>query len=229
MVVFKSQFLVDNLKKIAKRFFVQEHKAFVGVGGHGIRTNQGFSLIELLVSMALFIVVLTMGIGALLVLINANVKAQNTQESVSNIQFALDSMSREIRTGFAFYCSNGVETTGGMNIHRDCNKGTYLSIIEGGKSLTKGVNNRRIAYRFNSSAGSIERKVGTGSWVRLTSPTIDITSMHFNVANSSTKSNDGNSLQPNVTIFIEGVVAGVGDTSSEFMLQTTVTKRVLDL
>ncbi|MCB9818703.1 type II secretion system protein [Candidatus Nomurabacteria bacterium] len=192
-------------------------------------SQKGFSLIELLVSMALFTVVLTMGIGALLVLINANAKAQNTQESVSNIQFALDSMARELRTGFAFYCSSGTETTGDADTHQGCNKGTYLSIIEGGKSLTDGDNNRRIAYRFNSSSGAIERKIGTGSWVRLTNPTVDITNMHFNVSNTARKEDDGNLLQPNVTIFIEGEVAGIGQTGSGFMLQTTITKRVLDL
>jgi len=221
--------LILSLIKRTKMSLVSKSDGALKAVTHRQKISHGFSLIELLVSMALFIVVITMGIGALMVLINANAKAQNTQESVSNIQFALDSMSREIRTGFAFYCSSGTETLGGMEAYQDCNKGTYLSIIEGGKSLTEGTNNRRIAYRFNSSLGAIERKVGNDSWVRLTSPSININNMHFNVTNSATKSDGANSLQPNVTIFIEGVVAGVGDTGSEFMLQTTVTKRVLDI
>ena len=185
-------------------------------------------MIELLVSMALFIVVITMGVGALMVLINANSKAQNINDSVSNIQFALDSMAREIRTGYAYYCSSGTETTGDINVHQDCNKGTYLSIIEGGKSLTHGDDNRRIAYRYNSSDQSIERKIGSGSWIRLTNPDIAVTGMHFNVANSEPKE-DGNELQPNVTIYMSVSVEGVDGTGSSFRLQTTVTKRVLDL
>lgn len=190
--------------------------------------NKGFSLIELLVSMALFIVVITMGVGALLVLINANAKAQNINDSVSNIQFALDSMAREIRTGYAYYCTSGTETTGDINTYQDCNKGSYLSIIEGGKSLTGGANNRRIAYRYNSSDESIERKIGAGNWIRLTNPDIAVTDMHFNVVNSAPKE-AGNSLQPNVTIYMIGTVEGVDGTGSDFRLQTTVTKRVLDL
>lgn len=192
-------------------------------------TKSGFSLIELLVSMALFIVVLTMGVGALLVLINANAKAQNISESVSNIQFALDSMSREIRTGFAYYCSNGTETTGDLSVYQDCDKGTYLSIIEGGKSLTDGNSNRRIAYRYNSSANSIERKIGSGSWVALTNPNISINSMHFNVVGSAPYSVGSDTNQPNVTIYMTGSVSGVDGTASDFTLQTTVTKRTLDL
>ncbi len=222
MFGFNFQIQGSRWQKIAPRFSSSRREI-------SLKNSRGFSLIELLVSMALFIVVLTMGIGALMVLINANAKAQNTQEAVSNIQFALDSMAREIRTGFAYYCSSGTETTGDITIQQDCTKGTYLSIIEGGKSLTDGASNRRIAYRFNSSNGSIERKVGVGSWARLTNPTIDITVMHFNTANTIRKEEGGNLLQPNVTIYVEGVVEGLGNTGSEFMLQTTVTKRVLDL
>lgn len=193
------------------------------------KAQKGFSLIEVLVSMALFIVVLTIGVGALLVLISANSKAQNMQSAVSNIQFALDSMAREIRTGNGYYCSSGTETTGDYLVVQDCNKGTYLSIIEGGKSLSADTVNRRIAYRYNSSAQSVERKVGNGSWVSLTDSSVAITAMHFNVSNSANKEDGGNLLQPNATIYISGMITGVGDTSTEFTLQTTVTQRTLDL
>lgn len=191
--------------------------------------HKGFSLIELLVSMALFIVVLTIGIGALMVLISSNAKAQNMQAAVSNIQFSLDSMSREIRTGYSYYCSNGTETTGDIAVTQDCDKGTYLSLIEGGKSLTGGADNRRIAYRYNSSDQSVERKIGQGAWVRLTDPNVNVTTLYFNVANSASKENGGNLLQPNVTIFLSGEVDGVEKTEASFTLQTTVTSRVLDI
>lgn len=197
---------------------------------HNSSHRRGFSLIELLVSMALFIVVLTIGVGALMVLISSNAKAQNMQAAVSNIQFALDSMSREIRTGYAYYCSTsaGSDIAGDLTEVNDCDKGIYLSIIEGGKSLTQGLNNRRIGYRYNSGDQSVERKIGAGQWVRLTDPNVNVTDMHFNVANSGNKES-GNSLQPNVTIFLRGEVEGLNDTEADFTLQTTVTSRVLDL
>lgn len=193
------------------------------------KEQKGFSLIEVLVSMALFIVVLTIGVGALMVLISANSKAQNMQAAVSNIQFALDSMAREIRTGNGYYCSSGSETTGDYTVVQDCDKGTYLSIIEGGKSLSAGSVNRRIAYRYNASAQSVERKIGNGIWVSLTDSSVAITSMHFNVSNSANREDGGNDLQPNATIYISGMITGVGETSTQFTLQTTVTQRTLDL
>lgn len=202
------------------------------------RSHQsGFTLIELLVSMSLFIVVLTMAVGSLLVLINSNAKAQNMQAAVSNVQFALDSMAREIRTGYSYYCSNGTETTGGIGTVNNCSsKGTYLSIIEGGQSLSQGLSNKRIAFCYDSGSQAVYRKVGSGSgscgsgaWLRLTDPSVQITGMHFSVRNTETKTTGSNSLQPNVTIYIEGEVTGLGETDSSFVLQTTVTQRVLDL
>jgi len=194
------------------------------------KIHQGFSLIELLVSMALFTVVLIIGVGALMVLINANAKAQNIQESVSNIQFALDSMAREIRTGNGYYCTTGTDEASGDHTQvKDCNKGRYLSIVEGGKSLTQGNNNRRIAYRYNATAKAVERKIGNGGWIRLTDPGVTITEMHFNVANSAGRDDLGNTLQPNATIYISGQITGIDDTSTDFTIQTTVTQRTLDL
>jgi hypothetical protein len=186
--------------------------------------------------MGLYIVVLTIGIGALLVLISSNLKAQNIQEAVSNVQFSLDSMAREIRTGHSYYCSNGVPGSipSGSEDISSCSKGSYLSIIEGGESLTEGSGDHRLAYCFAGSA--IWRKLGTGSgscgstgWVRLTSPNISIDAMHFSVNHAGRKLITGDNFQPNVTIFISGTVMGVSDTSSTFTLQTTVTQRVLDL
>lgn len=199
------------------------------------KASAGFSLIELLVSMALFIVVLTIGIGALLVLISTNLKAQNIQDAVGNVQFALDSMAREIRTGYSYYCaSNANVSPGGYSSVSSCNQGTYLSFIEGGESLTGGVNNNRLAYCYASSAiwrkiGSNVSSCGGSGWVRLTSPSVSITDMHFNVGGTDQKLATNDTVQPNVTIYITGTVTGVSNTSSTFNIQTTVTQRLLDL
>jgi hypothetical protein len=75
----------------------------------------------------------------------------------------------------------------------------------------------------------VERKIGNGTWVSLTDSSVAITAMHFNVSNSAPKEDGGNALQPNATIYINGMITGVGETSTEFTLQTTVTQRTLDL
>jgi len=69
-----------------------------------IRKTAGFTLIEMIVSLALFSVVVTISVGSLLILIASNRQLQDEQAVLANLSFALDSMTREIRTGSAYVC-----------------------------------------------------------------------------------------------------------------------------
>ena len=143
-------------------------------------SQSGFTLIELLVSVALFTIVMLLAVGCLLVLVEANARAQNIQQVMTNIRFALDSMTREIHTGRGFYCANS-EIDGDLDqdMVQDCTGGTNLSIVEGGESLTGGADNSRISFRFNSALGRAERRVGNDDWYPLTAPGVTITDMYF--------------------------------------------------
>jgi type II secretory pathway pseudopilin PulG len=193
------------------------------------KSQFGFSLVELLVSLSLFIMVLTTAVGCLLVVIDANARAQNMQTVMTNVSFALDSMTREIRTGSGYYCSGtDIDADLAKDQLRDCINGTYLSIVEGGISITGGQDNSRITYRYNSDEMTVERRVGNNNWYPITAPGVRITSMYFYVTDSR-KPDDGNLLQPAVTIYIEGFAGELKSTESSFALQTTVTKRILDI
>lgn len=187
----------------------------------------GFSLIELLVSLTLFTVVMTMAVSALLVLIDANARAQNMQDAMTNLTFALDSMSREIRTGYGYYCSDSLPDSIDVDSTRDCSQGSGLSIVEGGSSLTEGTGSPRIGYRF--ADGRIERRVGTGSWLALTADDVTVDGMYFTVSGSDTYSSTSDTVQPTVTIFVEGQAGVDPDQATDFSLQTTVTRRTLDI
>lgn len=186
---------------------------------------RGFSLIELLVSMAIFIMVITMAVGALMVLVDSNAKAQNMESAMTNLSFAIDSISREVRTGRGFYCdTSSISASLATDQTRDCSGGTNLSLVEGGISLTGG-GNPRITYRFNSSAGSIDRRVGNGAWLPLTSDDVTITSLSFLVINTDVADN----IQPTVTIFIEGNAGELYEVDTGFSMQASVSKHVIDL
>ncbi len=197
---------------------------------------RGFSLIEVLVSLSIFAVVVTMAVGTLLVLIDANSKAQNTQQSINNVAFALDAMVRDIRTGYYYYCSNNLPNTGGTmfssnnpsDLRRDCVSGaTGLVFTETGGSLT-GVDGGRIGFRHNvvGGRGQIERRLGNGSWQAVTAPEVDIETFEFIVNGTNVGAND---VSPLVTIFIEGQAGTYANVNSSFELQTTVTQQSLDL
>ena len=68
-------------------------------------TIAGFTLIEIIVSMAVFIVVAVIAVGAFLKILDANKQSQALETAMNNADFALDSMSRDLRVGYGYTCS----------------------------------------------------------------------------------------------------------------------------
>ena len=190
---------------------------------------RGFSLIELLVSISIFTIVLTIAVGALLVLIDANARAQSMQQVMTELSFAIDSISREVRTGRGIYCSNSEPSPSlSDDTTNDCNGAVYLSVVEGGESLTAGQSTNRITFHYDSANEQIRRRISDNSWYPLTADDVHITDMFFYVSDSTTgQFND--EVQVNVTIYIEGYVGEKATTDSSFALQTTISRRVMDL
>ena len=185
----------------------------------------GFSLIEVLVSLSIFAVVMTIAVGSLMVLIAANSRSQNMQEAMTNISFALDSMTREIRTGTDYYCiTSGTLPSAGAAV-QDCSDGGALAFNEGGKSLTVNTSNdsRRIKYRLQG--GTIQRSLGNGSYVPITSANINITDLRFYVSGSTR----GDLESPTATIYISGTAGEDASELATFNIQTTVVQQLLDI
>jgi prepilin-type N-terminal cleavage/methylation domain-containing protein len=182
------------------------------------RLQAGFSLIELMVSVGLFTVVMVASVGTLLSLINANQKAQSLKSVINNLEFSIDSMSRTIRTGRLYYCTDSVPSTL-PDTTLDCQNGA-TSIV-----LTDD-HGHRLAYRFAN--GRIERRdVNSGAeWIALSAQEVVIENMRFYVTGST--SGDTDTVQPTVTISIRGHVGAKPTTDSSFNVETTVTQRVLD-
>ena len=177
--------------------------------------HKGFSLIELLVSVGLFTVVMTVSIGTLLALVSANQKAQSMKSVINNLNFALDSMSRTIRTGRTYHCASSIPSQTLPATATDCASGARILV------LTDDHGNR-LAYR--RAGAVIERKVGAGQWIALTAPEVVIDDMLFYVTGTSLSDD----FQPTVTVSIRGHAGTKDTTDSAFNIQTTATQRVLD-
>lgn len=159
-----------------------------------------------------------------MVLIDANSRAQNTQSVMVNVSYALDSMTREIRTGSDFFCgaSDSLPTSGSTS--QDCSSGaTAFSFNEGGQSLTKSASSRRVGFRLAS--GVMERRLGNGDWTAVTSPDINLSELRF-VASGTTRL-DGEA--PTVTVYLKGIAGAGDDLDAEFDIQTTVVQQLLDI
>lgn len=205
----------------------------------------GFTLIEMIVALAVFSVVVTIAVGALLALISTNEQLQSEQSVMTNLSFALDSMAREIRTGTNYYCDAQNNANNNMfdsswdleaNLDQDVddcpagrpvgnNRYQGISFIEGGDSITAGLG-QRITYYHDEDAGTIYRRVGNGGPETIVSSGIYITDAEFYV--SGTDVLPGEESQASVTIYIEAKESADA-TGEPHRIQTSITQRTLDI
>lgn len=90
---------------------------------------RAFTLVEMIVSLAVFSIVAVVALGALVKIVSANRKAQTLQTSITNLNFALETMSRELRTGHWYFCESnmgGADYIGEELRVQECPGGGYL-------------------------------------------------------------------------------------------------------
>ena len=217
------------------------------------KKQSGFTLIEMIVSLGVFSVVITIAVGALLVLIATNQQLQAEQSVMTNLSFALDSMTREIRTGTNYYCVDAVnysqfgpsgvfdnvDIDAGLGQDtNDCFEGNVddrnlqgVAFIEGGDSIS-GSNERILFFYDGSTAdtgGKLYRRVGNEDPQSIVSEGLYITHAEFFVTGSAPQSDGGgNDDQPAVTVYIEAAASDAAD-EKPYYIQTTITQRTLDI
>jgi type II secretory pathway pseudopilin PulG len=175
-----------------------------------------------MVATAVFSIVMVVAMGALINVIDANQKAQTIKTAINNVNFALESISKDMRVGTNYDCldEGGFTTdclsTGNPGVH-------YIS----SKKDEAGVN-IPIDYLFvastTTSVGKIQRRLGTEEPQDITSPEVNITSMKFYVVKGT--NDDGDKLQPRVVITLSGTAGIREKTKTDFDLQTSVSQRV---
>ena len=184
---------------------------------------KGFTLIEVLVSVSLFSIVMLISTGAVFSIVEANKKTHSLKSVMTNLNFALESMMREIRVGRSYSCDGGGDCAinGGTRFTFKANRDINGS---GGYDASD-----QMEYRFDVASGSITRQIlgggpnGNVAPVRITASEITIESMKFYVL--GTGSTD--QKQPKVVITVQGY-SGTGSTRSDFNIQTTVSQRPID-
>lgn len=195
--------------------------------------DRGFTLIEMLVSLSLFTIVITISVGAFLSLLGASGGVQSKQSVMTTLTFALDSMTREIRTGRSYNCqpaatlkASNQESYGDTTVNCDTGN-TGLSFKEAGSSVT-GSTATRISYYFDTATATntIMRRVGNNTPQSIIADGIKITNLKFFVTGTDRLNDVGSdSKQSTVTIILEAQ----DETGASTTLQTTVTQRELDI
>lgn len=193
-----------------------------------IKNTKGFTLIEMLVSTAIFTVVMVIALGALLAMSESDRKAQTLKAVINNLNFSLDSISRTVRTGSGYHCgsSTGGDCTtppGGTSFYFTATDGTLVAYRL--ENLTIDSNAATVCGQA-ANPGCLARSVGGGAWEAITAPEVTITSLSFYLLGSGAA--PGDTFQPKLTILMSGYVQVTGTRQTAFSLETSVTQRLYD-
>jgi prepilin-type N-terminal cleavage/methylation domain-containing protein len=209
--------------------------------------RRGFTLVEIIVSLGIFAVVATVALGALVKIIGANKKAQTIQATVTNINFALDAMSREIRVGRNYYCVSGP----GSSFTRTTLDQEYTSATKCPAGVSNNSNGTIVAFlsskidrittpnspcnliyaylfEYNSSSNTYTLKkaeqpsCGSNAYTfeSILDPNVTLTGYYVRVVAA-----DANSF-PRATLRISGYAGVLEKEKTFFDVQTTLSARV---
>lgn len=187
------------------------------------RTQQaGFTLVELLVSLTLFIIVVLALIGSLYTVNDASRKVQAMRTVMDNLNFAMESISRTVRTSENITCS-GV--------------GSASCPITGSGSREIMMNStlgerQKVEYKWNPDDKSVQKRttnldsaglpIGVSTaWQTITSPEISVDHMVFYIDGADPL----DKKQPSVAVQLDGVASVPNGSPIPFSIQTYLSQR----
>ena len=185
------------------------------------KKNSGFSLVELIVALAVFTIIMTISMGSILSVFDANKKSKSLQIVMDNLNLATESMTRTIRFATNYHCDI---TQGSTSTPRDCPSGaTSIAVTDS--------TGRLIVYKLVGS--QIFRSINGGVDYAVTSTDIAVTNLSFWVFGSALFNNGADTFQPRAIIVMRGFVGQLNNQrniqrSSSFSLETTVSQRLFD-
>jgi len=186
---------------------------------------KGFTLIELMVATALFIIVMIMSMGSLGVSGSTNKKAQQLSLAMENVNFAMESMTRSLRVGSNYVCRMGTNTIDLSSVQptADCDFTTDGGYLVAFKPAITNSSYPFIAFKTynNGTWTSLQRCDNNTTCTDLTSSNVNIEILKFFVIGADSTTSG---IQPEVYIMIKGTVTVQGSASS-FAIQTIASQR----
>lgn len=171
-------------------------------------SQKGFTLIEIIVAVSIFVVVMVIAIGAVLNAVDANRKAQNINVIVNNLNLAVESMVRDLRTG---------------NDYNPCD--ISLSDSHRCVEFTDKDGNQNVSYFITENGGSLVLTKGNTPNGAGAITSEEVTISDFGLTFKGLGNVDG---PQRILLHMKGEVGG-GKTKAKFSIETVITSRVLDV
>ena len=202
-----------------------------------IKKESGYTIIETMIAVSLFIIIVMAGTGALL---NANLlhqKSQSMRSIIDNLSFMMEDMSRNLRTGTSYHCITGGDSlpTASVSATKSCASGWGIAFEASGGDPAN--NNDQWVYYIGTNGVDSNIRIfksvlgpsSLSNFVQLTPDevTIDSISSGFSVLGAEPPS-AGDQQQPFVTIHLVGTIT-FKNVVTPFSLQTSVSERLIDI
>lgn len=191
------------------------------------KESGGYTIIETMISISIFLVVIMYGMGSLL---NAHLlhrKSQDVRSILDNLNFVIEDISRSLRTGYNYQCftSSDSLSPGALSTPRSCSLGWAIA-FETSEGDPDSYNDQWVYYI--SGDGKIFKSTdGANSFIQLTPDEVVIdTISSFSVLGAEPPS--ANTQQPLVLIKLIGSIT-TRNVITPFSLQTSISQRLLDI
>lgn len=221
-----------------KNFLVKQNKRGFTRQNFFRKISGGYTIIETMIAVSLFIIITTIGIGALL---NANLlheKSSDMRSIMDNLSFIMEDMSRNLRTGYNYYCATGgdnlsnVATTKSTPVIGGVPQNCWGIAFESSGGDPNDDDDQWVYYIdstgkiFKSTQGPYD--IFPSNYFQLTpnEVEIDTTASGFSVLGAEPP--PGDTQQPFVTIKLVGEIT-YKDVVTPFSLQTSVSQRLVDI
>jgi type II secretory pathway pseudopilin PulG len=190
-----------------------------------LHNNKGYTLIETMIAVSLFIVVVTIGMDALL---NANLlhqKSSNLRSIIDNLSFIMEDMSRNMRTGYNFRCYSSQGEINNVSVPQSCASGWAIA-FEGAEGEADDDTDQWVYY-ISDDGKIFKSRKGGSDYVELTTDEIKIDPA--SIYGFSVLGAEGNDeQQPLITIKLVGTIT-YKNIVSPFSIETAVSQRVIDI
>lgn len=201
------------------------------------KKQQGFTLVEMIVSLGLFIIIMFIATSAFLSIVNTDRKARAVRIASDNLNITLEDMSRKIKTGSSYYCGSD-SFLGGTNDCPGSLSNVFTFTDQDGIRTMYSLSPGFICGSEWGPFGCITRQRSPSALgvEPVTSPEIDIKQLGFLVSGSApcggttpctVSPPTSDAQQTKVVILVKGTV-GKGAVATSFNIQTTVTQRAYD-
>lgn len=171
---------------------------------HILHSRRGFTLVELLVAVAVFSVAVSTAAGGFINALKTQHQTTALVSANSNVSLVIEQMAREIRTGSDF-CVNG----------QNCSLDSLSFKNARGEIVTYCLFDSSI---FRGTGGAV---CGGGNFQKITADNVFVRHLNFYLIGE----NPGDGLQPRTTISVGVSSKEVGISESVINLQTTISPR----